>query len=100
MSIGPVLEISDDLARSLRSALDREHIRVEDSGDCFIFRTRLAALKGRLFQRDGRRFLWLTVPKAHAFNPLFWPLDFPLSNRVERTLKREGARSVEWISPE
>jgi hypothetical protein len=100
MSIGPVLEISEDLVNRLRSVLESERIRVDDSDEYLIFRTRLAAINGRLIHRDGRTLLWLTFPKAHAFNPLFWPLDFSVSNRVERTLKREGARSVEWISPE
>jgi hypothetical protein len=100
MSIGPILEIPDDLTNRLRSTLESECIRVEHSDECFIFRKRLAALNGRLVHRDGRTLLWLTFPKAHALNPLFWPLDFSLSNRVERVLKREGARSVEWLNPE
>lgn len=95
MSIGPVLEIPDDLTNRLPSALENDRIRVEHSDECFIFRKRLAAMKARLIYRDGRTLLWLTFPKTHAFNPLFWPLDFSLSNRIERTLKREGARSVE-----
>jgi hypothetical protein len=99
MSIGPVLELADNLAGALLCALDEENIRVEQSDECLIFRKRGATLKGRLLRRGGREFLWLTFSKSHAFNPMFWLFDFSLSNCVVRILKRKGAWSAECSVP-
>lgn len=99
MSIGPVFELSDDLATGLRSAVERDRIQVEHSGDRLIFRRRLSCVTGVLYKCDGRNLLWLTFPKAHAFNPLLWPFDFLLVNSIERMLSRAGARSMNGLAP-
>lgn len=96
MGIGPVLELPDDLADSMRSALAEKGVRTQGSNGRLTFRLGLAAIHGSLADHEGRHLLWLTSPKLHAFITVFWPFDLFLTDRIQRTLIQHGALCVEW----
>ena len=100
MSMGPILECPDGLASRMPELAQSAGIRVEvphmaEPGGAvrqYVFRTRFARIVGRLCYEKNVCRIWLTFPKEHALNPLFWMADFTLSGRIERMLLEQGAR--------
>jgi hypothetical protein len=89
MSLGSVLELSEDLAPAPRPTLVRR--RVDQPREPLIFNAERAALQGRLIQSEGGTFLWFTFPKAHVFVPLAQAYDPSLQSRILQALERGGS---------
>jgi hypothetical protein len=96
MSIGTILDFPSELEERISTILAAHQICVERVGNFFKFNRRMARIDGVCRLRKGHTFLWLTFPKAHAFNPFFWYFDFALSVRIERALLRNGAAISDW----
>lgn len=108
MGIGPVLECPDDLLDRLPEVCLTRDVRVEIVKDTeargqadrylmhCIFKSRLGRVHGRLSDGNQPRKMWLTFPRAYALNPLLWPVNFRLSNKIQALLVESGARRCTW----
>jgi hypothetical protein len=96
MAIGTILDCSTDVEERLPTILAAQQIRVRRVGESLTFQRWIGRIDCLPRQRNGRTLLWLTVPKAHAFNPFFWYFDFALSKRIERVLRGNGASVSDW----
>jgi hypothetical protein len=108
MAIGPVFECPDNLLERLPELCVTSSVRVQMVKDMeikahahpyviyCIFKGRLGRIHGRLSGEGQARKMWLTFPRAYALNPLLWPVNFRLSNRIQRLLVENGARRCRW----
>lgn len=104
MSIGQILECPNGLDSQIPELAQSTGIRVEvlhiaePNGRVgqYIFSTRFGRIVGRLDYKENVCRIWLTFPREHAFNPLFWMADFSLSHRIERMLCEGGVRPCVW----
>ena len=104
MGIGPILECPNGLDNRIPELAQSTGIRVEvlhgaeSNGRVgrYIFRSRFGRIVGRLDCKENVCRIWLTFPREHAFNPLFWIADFRLSRRIEWILREGGARPSRW----
>jgi hypothetical protein len=104
MSIGPILECPEALASKIPALASSVGVRVEVLDELklgewnvrYVFKTRFGRILGRRKSANGLSRLWLTFPREHAFNPVFWFSDFRLLNRVKHVLLDHGAQSCDW----
>jgi hypothetical protein len=101
MGIGPVFDCPERLIGDLEPLFAQEKIGVTRAALALpkphvLFCKGLARIVAFQQSRNDRTLLWLTFPKAHAFNPLFWYFDFSLSDRIGRILLRSGAMPLNW----
>ena len=104
MGIGPVLEYPSSLDAHITDLALSKGIRVDvlaksEAGESlgqYVFRGRFGRIVGHRRHKEDICRMWLTFPKNHAFNPLFWIPDFGLARRVERMLQENGARRSPW----
>ena len=108
MSIGPVFECPDHLLERLPEFCATRSIRVEKLKDVektadvhtyviyCIFKSRLGRIHGRLSGGSQARKIWLTFPRAYALNPLLWPVNFRLSDKIQGLLVENGALRCHW----
>lgn len=108
MGIGPVFECPDDLLERLPEVCVTRRVRVEMANEIettvnahpyviyCTFKGRLGRIHGRLTVGGQARKMWLTFPRAYALNPLLWPVNFHLSNRIQALLAENGARRFSW----
>jgi hypothetical protein len=98
MSIGPMFELPaaavlrlPTIASSL--GINLETVDVSEDRRFvgrYIFRKHLGRIEGlRRLTGDGCR-VWLTFPRAHAFNPFMWMFDFRLTSRIEQMFQEVG----------
>ena len=69
-----------------------------DSADGVHFRRSIARVEGKTRLSNDRCLVWLTLPKAHAFNPFLWWFDFALTKRIRLALKQHGAAETEFTA--
>jgi hypothetical protein len=105
MAMGPVFECPYEIANSFEAAFAAQHIRVEGLNTsttsanrmkAFRFRGRLGSITGNQLNCEHHVLLWLTFPKYRGLNPLAWPFDHSLLNRIERVLVNRGAIRRNW----
>jgi hypothetical protein len=106
MGIGLFLECPNGLESRIPELVESSGVRVDvlhqasRNGSLeqrkYVFRTWLACIEGRLVYTENACRIWLTFPRNHAFNPLFWAGDFRLTNRIGRLLCEGGARRCVW----
>jgi hypothetical protein len=61
-----------------------------------LFKVAFGQIERHLNVKGAIPRLWLTFPRAYAFNPLLWPLSFHLIRKVERLLLSNNARRCDW----
>jgi len=106
MSIGPVLECPKSLVDCLPELVSSVGVkieildRVEPNGweGQYVFKTSLGHIIGRRHVKDNICRIWLTFPREHAFNPLYWLADFRLCGKLERMLQENGASPCDWAN--
>ena len=103
LSIGPTFECPASLVQELPALAASQDIQVKIVGPksnalgvyC-VFTATFGRIDGHLNARGAVPRLWLTFPRAYAFNPLLWPLNFRLIRRIERFLLNNNARRCDW----
>ena len=103
MSIGPTFECPASVVQQLPTLAASQNIQVmimDAEPDALAiyceFRAAFGRINGHLNAQGAVPRLWLTFPRAHAFNPLLWPLNFRLIRRVEKFLLNNNARRCDW----
>jgi hypothetical protein len=102
VSLGPIFECPIGLEKLIPEIARSNGIQVESVERCepnacekwFVFTTRFGRIVGHLDSKEGAFEIWLSCPREHAFNLLFWVADFGLSRRIEKFLCESGAVRV------
>ena len=98
MGIGPVLDCPKELTARFAAVLQPEGIAVTDSPCGVQFRRNIARIDGKKHLFNDRCLVWLTFPRAHAFNPLLWWFDLALCKRIHLALRRHGAAESDFTT--
>ena len=92
LGISPTFECTGNLLERLPQLAAERNLRVEivnnESGDVFAdycaFKSRFGRIVGHRNIGGPTPRVWLTYPRAYAFNPLLWPINFRLIRRIDR----------------